>query len=268
MVVSCVQMHVRTGNPERNFARAEALVRRAARRKPDVIVLPELWNTGFSQERIDPAQVDENGARTKALFSSLARELNVNILAGSAATRRQGALYNTAYAFTREGALAAEYDKTHLFSPLGEAAAFTAGSSLARFIFDGARCAVMICYDIRFPELARALALPGLDVLFVVSAWPKPRIGQVHTLLRARAIENQAYAAFCNCTGSAPGIIYGGRSMIVSPRGETLARAGGGECVVCAKADLAALERLRAELPVWADRRPELYAEVSRTAKK
>ncbi len=268
MVISCVQMNVLPGDPERNFARAETLVRRAARKKTDVVVLPELWNTGFSPASADPAQADEDGARTKALFAPLARELNVNILAGSVTTRKHGALYNTAYVFSREGALAAEYDKTHLFSPMGEAAAYTAGNALVRFPLDGVSCAAMICYDIRFPELARSLALTGLSILFVAAQWPRPRIGQLGVLLRARAIENQLYAALCNGCGRAGSVQYGGRSEIVSPRGETLAKAGGGECVVRARLELEDLPRLRAELPVWNDRRPDLYGDLRGTNSK
>ena len=138
------------------------LVRKAARKKPDVILLPELWNTGFDPANIDPALADEDGKKTRTLFSALAKELGVNIVAGSVANRKRGALYNTAYVFSREGEIFAEYDKTHLFSPMGESSAFSAGDAPARFTLDGANCGLMICYDIRFPELARALALPGL----------------------------------------------------------------------------------------------------------
>jgi omega-amidase len=257
--ISCIQMNVRAGQPERNFLRAEMLVRRAARKKPDVILLPELWNTGFSPENIDPALADEDGRKTKSFFSALAKQLGVNIVAGSVANRKRSALCNTAYVFSREGDVVAEYDKTHLFTPMGEPAAFSAGDTLARFQLDGVPCGVMICYDIRFPELARALALPGLDVLFVVAQWPLSRTGQLRTLLLARAIENQAYAALCNGCGRAAGIRYGGRSAIVSPRGKTLSKAGGGECTISAHVDLCDLARLRSELPVWKDRRPELY---------
>lgn len=158
MKVSCIQMNVVVGQPERNFLRAEALVRRAAKRKPDVILLPELWNTGFSPEQAEPALADEDGRKTKALFSALARELGVNIVAGSVANRKRGALYNTAYVFSREGEIVAEYDKTHLFSPMGESAVFSAGDAPTRFMLDGVSCGIMICYDIRFPELARARA--------------------------------------------------------------------------------------------------------------
>jgi predicted amidohydrolase len=259
MRISCVQMNVNATSPGQNFARAEALVRKAARRGADVIVLPETWNTGFAPGKTDPTAADDDGARTKALFSALSKELGVNIVAGSVTNRKRGGVYNTAYVFDRAGSCIAEYDKTHLFSPAGEAETYRAGDALSRFTLDGVRCGVMICYDLRFPELARALALPGLDALFIPAEWPEARIFQMRTLLRARAVENQIFAALCNGCGEAFGVRCGGCSAIVGPLGETLAAVRGRETIVTADADIGRLQRLREELPVWKDRRPELY---------
>jgi len=247
-------------HPTRKYSCAEA-----ARKKPDVIVLPETWNIGFAPRSIDPAQADEDGARTKALCSGLAKELGINIVAGSVVTRKSGKLHNTAYVFSRAGECIAEYDKTHLFSPSGEDETFSAGDTLARFTLDGVPCAVMICYDIRFPELARSLALTGLDILFVVAEWPKTRRKQLDCMLRARAIENQCYAVLCNGCGEADGVRFGGGSAIVSPLGETLAIARGSERIIRAKLDLGVLGPMREALPVFKDRRPELYGALCQT---
>ena len=95
MVLSCVQMNVTLNRPEQNFARVERLIRQAAKKKPDVIVLPETWNIGFAPRSIDPALADEEGLRTKAMLSGLAKKYNVNIVGGSVATRRNGNLYYT-----------------------------------------------------------------------------------------------------------------------------------------------------------------------------
>ena len=129
MKLTCIQMDMVLGAPDANFARAEALVRRAAEEGPDVIVLPETWNTGFFPEDL-AATADVDGARTKSVFGPLARELGVNIVCGSTAVRRGEAFYNAAHIFDRSGALIAEYDKTHLFSPSGEDAHFRAGDKL------------------------------------------------------------------------------------------------------------------------------------------
>ena len=260
MRISCIQMNMRAGAPEENFVRAETLVRQtAARERSDVILLPETWNSGFAPGRIGAECADSDGAKTRRVFGSLAKELGCNIVAGSVMNQRPDGLYNTAYAFDRAGACVAAYDKTHLFSPMGEDRAFMKGSRLARFTFDGARCALIICYDLRFPELIRTLALSGLDVLFIVAQWPDKRVFHLETLTLARAIENQMFVALCNSCGEASGAQYGGHSMIVDPWGATLAKAGAGETVITADLNLDQLTEIRESIPVFRDRRPALY---------
>lgn len=265
MNVCCIQMDVRFADPAHNFARAEALLRRAAKKKPDVILLPEVWNTGFAPRKIDPALADENGARTKALCSAIAREYGVNIVAGSVLCRKPGGVHNTSFVFDRTGACIAEQDKTHLFSPAGEGEQCQSGAAIEPFSLDGVPCGVMICYDLRFAELARALALSGAKVLFIPAQWPKQRVSQMLLLLRARAVENQLYAALCNGCGSADGVTSGGHSAMINPLGEVLARAGSNERTIFTALDLAAQERIRSEIPVFLDRRPDLYLSLCDT---
>jgi len=263
--ILCIQMNVRAGQPDINFSRAEALIRKAAKRKPDVILLPELWNTGFAPGKIDSELADEDGARTKALCGALAKEFGVNIVAGSVLTRKAGAQYNTAYAFDRAGNCIAEYDKIHLFSPSGEDEVYVAGDKIATFPLDGVICGIMICYDLRFPELSRVMALSGAKVLFIPAEWPRQRTKQMLTLLRARAIENQQFAVLCNGCGTAYGAEFGGSSAIVDPLGKVLAKAGRSEKIITASLDFQAQDRIRKELPVFFDRRPELYGAISQT---
>ena len=259
MKISCIQMNVRAGQPEVNITRVEMLVKRAANRKPDVILLPELWNTGFAPKHIDRMQADIDGARTREQIGKLAGELRVNIVAGSVLTQKGGALYNTAYIFDRAGDCIAEYDKTHLFSPSGEGEAYAAGDRIVTFPLDGVTCGILICYDLRFGELSRALALSGAKVLFIPAEWRKVATGQMLALLRARAIEEQVFAALCNGCGEANGTTFGGMSAIVDPMGKVLARAGRTEKMISAEIDFATQERIRKELTVFIDRRPELY---------
>ena len=164
MKISCIQMDMHLGEADYNFARAEELVRAAAEKeRPDVAVLPETWNTGFFPKELAPC-ADRDGERTKAVFSALAKELNINIVCGSVANRRAEGFFNTAYVFDRAGAVVAEYDKTHLFTPSGEHEAFQSGGRTCRFELDGKRCGLIICYDIRFPELTwRPWREPGLS---------------------------------------------------------------------------------------------------------
>ena len=263
MKISCIQMNVRAGQPDVNHVRAEALIRKGARQKPDVILLPELWNTGFAPKKIDRTLADIDGARTKVQIGKLARELRVNIVAGSVLTQKGGARYNTAYVFDRAGDCIAEYDKTHLFSPSGEGEAYAAGDRVVTFPLDGVTCGILICYDLRFGELARALALSGAKLLFIPAEWRKVASEQMLALLRARAIEEQVFAALCNGCGAADGTTFGGRSAIFDPLGKALARAGRTEKVISAEIDFAAQEKVRQDLPVFFDRRPELYGAIS-----
>ena len=150
MKVSIVQMDVRLADPEYNFSHAEELIRSAAAEKPDVICLPETWNTGFFPRENLEILSDRDGVQVKKRIGSLAKELGVHIVAGSVANVKGDGVYNTAYIFNREGSCIAEYDKTHLFTPMGEQDFFELGDHTVNFELDGVACAMVICYDIRF----------------------------------------------------------------------------------------------------------------------
>ncbi|MDE7220359.1 MAG: carbon-nitrogen family hydrolase [Oscillospiraceae bacterium] len=260
MKISCIQMDMRLGEPDCNFAHAEELVRAAVRaERPDVVVLPETWNTGFFPKNLS-ACADRDGERTKAVFSAMAKELNVNIVCGSVANKKADGFYNTAYVFDRTGGVIAEYDKTHLFTPSGEHEHFRSGTHACRFELDGKKCGLIICYDIRFPELTRTMTLEGVDLLFVVAQWPEKRTMHLETLARARAIENQMFLALCNSVGAAGETRCGGHSAIIDPWGEYLARAWDGEETITGEADFSVIEGIRSSINVFRDRRPELYA--------
>lgn len=245
--------------PEENFLRVSELIQKAAENQPDVIVLPETWNTGFYPKENAEVLADPEGMQTKALLGALAAKYRVNIIAGSITELRNEKLYNTSYIFDREGMCIASYDKTHLFSPMGENRVYTPGNSLCRFMLDGIRCGVIICYDLRFPELTRKLCLQGVDVLFVVSQWPAVRISHLRTLTAARAIENQIFVACCNSCGRADDTQYGGNSVILDPLGEPLALAGDKEQLLSAECDLRVLSQIRKAIPVFQNRRVDLY---------
>ena len=203
MRLSVIQMDMRLGESAYNFAHAEALLRRAAAEGADTALLPETWNTGFFPADHLPERSDRGGEAVKALCAPLARELNMNIVAGSVSDRRGGRVYNTAYVFDRQGACLAAYDKTHLFTPMGEHEHYAAGDHLTTFSLDGHKCGLLICYDLRFPELFRTLALQGVELLLLPAQWPAARRYHWETLTAARAIENQFFLAACNSCGTA-----------------------------------------------------------------
>ena len=255
--VTCVQLDMKLGAPEENFARAEEKIRAAAvSDRPDVVLLPETFNTGFFPQDL-AACADRDGQRTRAVFSALARELKINIVAGSVADCRGGKFYNTSYVFSRTGACVASYDKTHLFTPSGEHNYFEMGSRTCRFTLEGIPCGLIICYDIRFPELIRTLTVQGVDLLFVVSQWPSKRTMHLDALARARAIENQTFLALCNSAAS--DTACAGHSAIIDPWGEYLAQAGEGEETITADLDFSVIQGIRSSINVFRDRRPELY---------
>lgn len=186
MRLCVIQMDMRLGESAYNFAHAEALLRRAAAEGADTALLPETWNTGFFPADHLPERSDRGGEAVKALCAPLARELNMNIVAGSVSDRRGGRVYNTAYVFDRQGACLAAYDKTHLFTPMGEHEHYAAGDHLTTFSLDGHKCGLLICYDLRFPELFRTLALQGVELLLLPAQWPAARRYHWETLTAAR----------------------------------------------------------------------------------
>lgn len=259
MKVTCIQLNMLFCELERNYQRAKELIAQAMEEKPDVIVLPETWTTGFFPKRNADEMADDDGKRIKEEIGGLAKQYGVNIVAGSVANRRNGKIYNTAFVFDRNGECIATYDKTHLFSPSKEETFCNPGQSLCRFTLDGVSCGIIICYDIRFPELTRSLAVQGMDMLFVVAQWPNARTFHLRSLCTARAIENQMFLVCCNSCGTAGKITHGGNSSVIDPWGETLALAGENEELISAECDFSILQNIRTSINVFADRRPELY---------
>lgn len=259
MIISCIQMDVRFKKPDENYANARRLIESAASANPDVILLPETWNSGFFPKENLASYCDMDGKRTEEEIGGLAREYGINIIAGSVSDLRDSGVYNTSYVFDRKGRTLASYDKTHPFSPSGENDYYKEGQSLCRFTLDGVSCGILICYEVRFPELCRTLALGGVDVMFLPSQWPAVRLDHLSLLRRARAVENQMFLASCNAVCSENSAFSGGGSEIIDPLGNSLALAAGDEGVITAQCDLRIIEKVRSAIPVFRDRRRELY---------
>lgn len=260
MRVCVVQMDIAKGDRAANYAAVRRLVDGAVRsgRPPDVVVLPELWSTGYA---LDAARqlASPLGGEDAAWLGGLAREHGVAFAGGSVLSLRDGRVYNRAQIVDREGRYAAGYDKIHLFRLMDEDKYLAQGAETLCFDLAGMRCAAVICYDIRFCELTRKLAVDGAEVLFVSAEWPLPRREHWLTLLRARAIENQMYVVACNRCGVTDGEAFAGASMIVAPDGTVLAQADTEEDIIAADLDPAFVRRTRDTIPVFADRVPQLY---------
>ena len=245
---------------EANYAYVQELIYNTVKKEnADVVVLPETWSTGYYPKNDLMSFCDVDGDRIKKTFSLVARNLNVNIVAGSVATLKNGKAFNTSYAFNRNGDAVGEYDKTHLFTPMDEHKFFEYGDKITTFTLDGHKCAAIICYDIRFPELVRKLALEGVEMLFVVSQWPDKRIEHLKILSAARAIENQMFVTVCNSCGKAENTVFGGNSRIIDPWGNVLASADENECIITAECDFDVIKEIRNSINVFNDRKPDLY---------
>ncbi|MGO4544906.1 carbon-nitrogen family hydrolase [Paenibacillus sp. 2TAB23] len=258
--LALLQMNIEAGNPEVNFTKLGVMLEEAVSQsvKPDVIMFPEMWNTGYALTEIKTI-ADKDGARTKAFLSDFSKKHQVHIIGGSIAELKGENVYNTIYAFDRSGEQIADYSKIHLFRLMDEEKYLAAGEKPGRLELEGSGAGMMICYDIRFPELARKLALDGAKLLFVPAEWPHPRLHHWKTLLTARAIENQMFVVACNRMGTSGDTQFFGHSLILDPWGETVAEAGEEETILYADIDLALVDSVRSKIPVFEDRRPTLY---------
>jgi predicted amidohydrolase len=258
-----------TADRDRNLDTADRLTREAAARGAELVLLPEKWSVyGRPEDIVAGAEPLDGPALTWA--RGAARELGIDLVAGSIAEHVEGAERgaNTSVHIGPDGEDRAVYRKVHMFDvEVGgrvyrESEIEAPGEELVvTETADGVEVGLSICYDVRFPELYRILAVRGARVLTVPAAFTLTTTREHwEVLLRARAIEDQCYVIAANQVGEpAPGIQTGGRSMIVDPWGLVLAQAPDAECVVVADLDLDRLADVRAKLPSLANRRPVAY---------
>lgn len=252
---AAIQFNVKQGDVDTNLAYVRQALKRAAADGANLVVLPEMWSTGFAYRNLN-----ELAGRTAGIVEELlelSRELGL-VICGSMPEPHGEKVFNTVHLIDN-GRLAGVYRKLHLFSLLGEDKAFDGGDSWLLAETSIGPVGVMICYDLRFPELSRRLAVEGAQVVCVPAQWPKPRQEHWRTLLRARAIENQLFVVACNACGPIGKLDFFGMSMIIDPKGEVLAEGGEADCVITAPLDMQVMTDWRAQIPCFNDRRPELY---------
>jgi deaminated glutathione amidase len=266
--VAAVQLNS-TADPAANLAVADRLTRAAAADGASVIVLPEKWTAMGSDEQLRAAAEPLDGPAI-GWARATAQELGVELVAGSIVERVDGQekLANTCVHVDRSGEIRAVYRKLHMFDVEVAGRAYResdledAGDEIVLSeTAEGLQLGLSICYDVRFPELYRILAVRGARAFPLPAAFTLATTrDHWETLLRARAIENQAYVIAANQIGEHPGgNRSGGRSMIVDPWGVVLAQAPDGEGHIVAELDVERLEQIRAQLPALANRRPEVY---------
>ena len=261
MKYAIYQMNIAVGDPKENRKKVRAWLDRVVKdEKPDVVVLLEMWTTAYTLPRLEEV-ADRNGEPTLSFLQSLAIEYKVHIIGGSVANHKGQGFYNTAFVVDREGTLIHQYDKIHLVPMLDEPRYLKGGEKRVEvFELDGVKMGLIICYDLRFPELARKLALEGVQVLHIVAEWPTARSDHWRTLQVARAIENQMFVVSCNSVGLQDGVEFAGTSMIIDPWGNVIAEGGGDqEETLTAEISLEMVSKVRKDVPVFDSRVPELY---------
>lgn len=258
MKMAIVQMDIAFGEPEKNFLQVESFISQAAKQDADVIVFPEMWNTGYALKGLETL-ADKNGEQTKNMLSRLAKQHDMHIVGGSVATKKTQGFFNTMYVANRNGDIVAEYDKAHLFPLMDEPVYMQPGQEKNIFELDHVKCGSVICFDLRFPEWIRVHVLDGAKIMFIPAEWPKQRIDHWEILLQARAIENQCFVVAANRVGCDPDNEYNGHSMIISPWGEVYLSGEEGEGIFYADIPLDEVDRVRNTIPIFHARRPELY---------
>lgn len=258
VTISLAQMDVRVGDVTANVATATAMIAEAARRGSNLVVLPELWPSGYDLAQAQRhAAVPEGGLLAE--LPALASEHGVAIAGSLLVQTGPGRVGNTAVYFDPHGRALAAYSKVHLFGPMNEKRYLEEGRELTLVETGWTTAGLAICYDLRFPELFRAYALAGAEATILCAQWPRPRLEHWRTLLRARAIENQMLVIACNRVGRDGETEFFGRSALIDACGETILEGGGQEDLLTAAVDLAAVRDVRAGMPVFDDRRSEVY---------
>jgi len=256
--VALLQMDMAWEDVAENHRRAASLLARAADSGAQLALLPEMFSTGFSME---PERVaEEPGGISERFLVAQARAFGLSILASVPQKDPAAPLpQNVALLASPAGAVT-RYAKIHPFTFGGEHRHYAGGDRVVTTEVEGVRVTPLVCYDLRFPEPFR-LAARDTDLFAIVANWPETRRAHWRLLLRARAVENQAYVVGVNRAGSGGGLNYAGDSCAIGPMGETLveARESDGETVLTCDVDPAAVERAREKFPVLDDIRPEAY---------
>lgn len=258
MKVALVQMTVTAGDVEGNRRRGVEMARTAAK-QAEVVVLPEIWTTGYSLGRVQEWAEDENGPTVSAL-AAVARATGAMVIAGSIPQKRAGQVFNGVFVINGAGEVVSDYQKLHLCSLYRENSFFAPGMRRSLFSIGGVMAGVAVCYDLRFPELFRTLALDGARVIFVPAEWPTVRGTHWRVLNQARAIENQVFVCAVNCVGRHRDDVFYGHSLVIAPTGEIIAEGPDEkEDIIYCELDPALVDKEQARLKAWRDRRPDMY---------
>lgn len=232
--IAMAQLALGEGACAANWRAAKAALDQAGASESDLVILPEMWLTGYAYRTLD--ELAKRTPESLERVGALAKKNGFFVVGSWAEHADDGHIYNTACVVGPDGRVRARYRKVHLFGPMNEDRHFVRGRAVTVVDLEIGTIGLALCYDLRFPELSRKLALAGAELLLYPSQWPQIRHGHFHTLLAARAIENQVFTAGVNRAGRSAAVQFGGGSTVIGPRGDVLAQLGEEES--CAEVDI------------------------------
>ncbi|HHW61962.1 MAG TPA: carbon-nitrogen hydrolase family protein [Syntrophomonadaceae bacterium] len=257
-------------NKAENLSRAEKMIQAAANQGAEMVILPEIFNSPY-QMNLLPTYAEKEGEASTQFLARMARQCRVLLIGGTIPEKEGNHIYNSCFVYNRDGSKLARYRKMHLFDIdipgqiyFQESDVLSPGNELTLIKTAHTTLAILICYDIRFPELARIAALKGAEILIVPAAF-NTTTGPEHweLLMRARALDNQVFliaaAPAYNPDSSYP---CWGHSMLVDPWGQVLAGCGAEENLLISSIELDRIQQVRRQIPVMAQRRTKLYTQL------
>ncbi|MCR4434309.1 MAG: carbon-nitrogen hydrolase family protein [Clostridiales bacterium] len=265
--IAICQMNVINSKSE-NLKKAVAMIEASGKSKADIVVLPEMFNCPYDNKKFSEYAEHAHHSETIDKISETARKLKMYVIAGSIPEIERNRIYNSCFVFNRKGEVIGRHRKLHLFDidikgeiKFTESEILTAGEEITVIDTEFCKIGIAICYDIRFPELFRLMALKGAKLMVVPGAF-NMTTGPAHweTLIRARAIDNQVYIAAASPARDENSSYRAyGNSMVADPWGTVTARADAGECIIFSDIDLLQVEKVRRELPLLKHRRVDIY---------
>ena len=257
LTIHLIQWRIIPGNVEGNLDRAQELIGSASPGKGDLVLLPELFPSGFYYT--DLGKVADRYEDVVRWMGVIGARYEVAV-AGSVPTQRPEGVANTMLLVDKVGEIVASYDKVHLFFVADEDLHFTPGKRTEVIHWEGLDVGLAICFDLRFPEMTRKLCDDGARIVLVSAQWPRARVDHFRDFTRVRAMENQVYIASCNsCGDDGKGLVLGGGSTVVGPSGEVKGVLGDDEGVLTVNIDLDEIERTRNSFPVLKVRRQDVF---------
>ena len=256
--VAAIQFKITLGEIDQNLKKVEMALDRVAKQGVRLAVLPEMWSAGYDYKRLV-----KHAAETPRVIEAICKRSAQHrmVVVGSLPEAAGGKIYNTAYVVDC-GEVLDSYRKLHMFSTMGEDRFLAPGDQTLVIPTSVGRLGIAVCYDLRFPELFRKMALEGAEIICLPAEWPKPRQEHWRTLLRARAIENQLFIVATNCCGIQGTLDFFGMSLLLSARGEVLVEGGAVDEDLIATFDYQEMVEYRAQISCYDDRRPEVYGKL------